>query len=258
MQPLAGESATYYAEYGLANISAYVTVSEKRYSEFLSIFNLTGSLPDLINLKYLVMPQSEYQSQQGKLAGKYSPVFSSASGMLVLENRTVLPKAWLVPTVMVIPDPAQRLGVMSDPRFDAAQVAIVESPPPLTMQPPQSGYLAGAAKVDVYKPNQIVISTSVGQNSLLVLGEKFYSWWYASVDGKRVDIVPVNHILRGVYLTPGEHRIEFVFDPLPFKIGKWLTLSSFVLFAVLAGREWRLRRRRSSEVREGDEPADIA
>ena len=80
MQPLGGESATYYAEYGLANISAYVTVSEKRYTEFLDVFSWTSSLPDMINLKYLVMPEGEYQAQQGRLAGKYSPVFNSGSG----------------------------------------------------------------------------------------------------------------------------------------------------------------------------------
>jgi hypothetical protein len=47
----------------------------------------------------------------------------------------------------------------------------------------------------------------------------------------------VNHILRGVYLTPGEHRVEFLFDPLPFRIGKWITLVSFAVYALFLGRE---------------------
>jgi uncharacterized membrane protein YfhO len=63
------------------------------------------------------------------------------------------------------------------------------------------------------------------------------------VDGKNTPIIPVNHILRGVYLQPGAKTVEFVFDPLPFKIGKYLTLGSLVLFAVLFLRELFLRRR---------------
>jgi hypothetical protein len=46
-----------------------------------------------------------------------------------------------------------------------------------------------------------------------------------------------------VYLTPGTHTVEFVFDPLPFKIGKWLTLGSFAFFAALLAREFLNRRK---------------
>jgi hypothetical protein len=59
------------------------------------------------------------------------------------------------------------------------------------------------------------------------------------VDGRATEIVPVNHILRGVYLTPGKHTVEFRFDPLPFKVGKYLTLASFALFGLMLIREWR-------------------
>jgi hypothetical protein len=57
------------------------------------------------------------------------------------------------------------------------------------------------------------------------------------------EIYPVNHILRGVYLTPGSHRVEFIFDSLPFKVGKWLTLASFAFFVMMLGREYFLKRR---------------
>ena len=63
------------------------------------------------------------------------------------------------------------------------------------------------------------------------------------MDGKPVEIYPVDHVLRGVYLTPGTHRVEFRFDPLPFKIGKYLTLGSFAFFVAMLIREWRIRKR---------------
>jgi hypothetical protein len=242
MQPINEQSATYYAGYGFANISAYVTVSEKRYREFMEVFSLDGRMPDLMNLKYLVMPLNEYQ-RQARLIGKYTQVFSSASGSVVLENRTVLPKAWLVPSVVVISDTRQRLTALNDARFDPAQVAVVESIPPLPLAPPGTAGFPGSVQVDVFEPNRIKISVRPEKNSLLILGEKYYPWWYATIDGKNTPIVPVNHILRGIYLQPGDKTVEFVFDPLPFKIGKYLTLGSLVLFAVLFLRELFLRRR---------------
>lgn len=243
MQPLTLENAHYYADHGFPNISAYVTISEKRYREFLDSFSLLGGMPDIMNLKYLVMSPNQYHAQEGALSGKYTPVFTSSTGELVLENRTVLPKAWLVPSVGVMQDSGKRLAVMrASPLFRPAMVGLVETPPPLAMAPYGRVAEAGSAVVRSYEPNRIVVDAAAHRNALLILGEKYYRWWYAFVDGKQTEIHPVNHILRGVYLTPGRHRVEFVFDPLPFKIGKWLTLASFGFFAIMLVREgWKRR-----------------
>ena len=157
-----------------------------------------------------------------------------------------MPKAWLVPSVAVIADPGQRLGILANAQdFKPDQVAMVESPPPIQLEayPSPAPSPAGKADVTVYEPNRIVVEAQALKNSLLVIGEKYYRWWYASVDGKKTEIVPVDHILRGVYLTPGNHKVEFVVDPLPFKIGKWLTLASLAFFAGMMVREWRFRRK---------------
>jgi len=244
MQPLNDESASYYADNGFANISAYVTISEKRYKQFLDTFNLSGPMADMMNLKYLIVPAYEYESQKTAQFAKYTPVFSSSNGSVVLENRSVLPKAWLVPSVEVVTDPDQRLAILSsNSGFNPAMVALVETPPPIELAPYGQTMTPGVAKVDKYSANQIVVSTSASSNSLLILGEKYYRWWVAKVDGKASPIVPVNHILRGVYIGPGEHRVEFVFDPLPFKIGKYFTLGSIGLFIYLLIREFFVRRR---------------
>jgi hypothetical protein len=200
-----------------------------------------------MNLKYLVMPSGEFEAQKVLLSTKYVPVFNSANGSVVLENKTVMPKAWLVPSVAVITDPGQRLGIMAnDPSFKPDQVALVESPPLLQLEsyPAQSASQAGKAEIRVYQANRIVVEAQVLKNSLLVIGEKYYRWWSATVDGKRTEIVPVDHVLRGVYLTPGTHTVEFRFDPLPFKIGKYLTLASLTFFAMMLAWEWRLRRKK--------------
>lgn len=248
MQPLGDQDALYYADYGLPNISAYVTVSEKRYREFIEGFNFLSGMPDMMNLKYLVMSQQEYEQQKAALGEKYALVFSSPESGVVVENRTVLPKAWLVSSVMVVDDVRKKLEIMnSSPSFQPAQVALVESAPSIPMTPAGQVNSPGTSAVEIYEPNRIVVRTETSANALLVLGEKYYRWWFATVDGSRTPIYPVNHILRGVYLRPGIHRVEFVFDPLPFKIGKYLTLASLAFMVLLLVRELGQRKNRRAE-----------
>lgn len=255
MQPLNEENAHYYSDYGIPNISAYVTISERRYKEFLGAFALDSRMGDMMNLKYLVMPAEQYQKELSGLT-KYRPIFTASNGSVVLENQSVLPKAWLVPSVALVPDPTARLGIISgDPRFDPALVALVEKDPPLQLAPYGSRAPAGTAQVESYQGNRIVVNAAAAQNAMLVLGEKYYKGWNAYVDGKAVEIHPVNHILRGVYLAPGNHKVEFVFDPLPFKVGKYVTLSSFAFFLFLFSRELFQRRGREIFVRRGSDQA---
>ena len=251
MQPLNEENAHYYSDYGFPNISAYVTISERRYKEFVEVLNLGSTMIDMMNLKYVLMPMANYQSQKERL-GKFQPVFTAANGSVLLENSAVLPKAWLVPSVAVVTSPRERLGIMSgDPQFDPALIALVESPPPLVLAQYGKSAGAGTAQLESYESNRIVVHASASANALLVLGEKYYKGWTATVDGKPAQIHPVNHVLRGVYVTPGSHRVEFVFDPMPFKVGKYITLSSFAFFLLLFVKEMLRKREPEAVVPEG-------
>jgi uncharacterized membrane protein YfhO len=129
----------------------------------------------------------------------------------------------------------------SDPGFKPDAVALVESPPPFFMAPYGPRPALGAALVESYGQNRIVVRTNASENTLLVLGEKYYPSWRAEIDGKRAVIQPVDHTLRGVYLPAGGHRVVFDFYSRSFETGKWLTLVSFAFFAVLFVWEWRRR-----------------
>lgn len=221
-------------------------VQQTRWQDVLDNFSFNSAILDMLNVKYVVYPTGQYQQEKAYLPPKLVPVFQSPDGSeIVLQNRAVLPKAWIVATAMVAQDRMQALNTILNPAFDPRTFAVVESAPPLPLagSPSSAAAMAGKVAVDRYENNEITLLADVPANSLLVLGEKFYNGWRALVDGKGVDIYPVDYILRGIYLTPGKHRVEFIFDPLPFKIGKYLTLASFALFAAMLVREWLLHRR---------------
>lgn len=204
---------------------------------------------DVINLKYLIVPSEQFQQEKDRLGNKYTPVFESPDrSEIVLQNRTVLPKGWLVPSVSVLGDPRQALAIMQGPMFDPQRLALVETPPPLAMAPLESPSAGSPGQVTLtrFEGERIDLKVTNNANALLVLGEKYYKGWRAKVDGKATDIHRVNYILRGVYLPPGQHEVSFTFEPLPFKVGKYLTFSSMAVFMVMLFREVWLRRKSGS------------
>lgn len=244
---MTGEDPMHYVSQGISVMYTSNAVQQRRWQEFLDGFTFASSMPDMLNVKYLVIGTAQYAQEKASLGDRYQPVFHSPDGtQVVLENRSVLAKAWLVPAVAQINDLQQTLSILQSPLFDPHKVAIIESPPPFPMASPNSGAVLPpeSAAVTTYESEKISVTAKAQQNTILVLGEKYFQGWTATVDGKPADIYPVDHILRGVFLPPGEHKVEFVFDPIPFKIGKWLTLASFALFAGMLIREWFICRKR--------------
>ena len=242
--PMDGSDPMAYVSNGIPVMFTSNPVQKRRWQEFLDSFNPGSSMPDIMNVRYLMESKEQYAQDKANMGGKYLPVFTAPDGTVVLENQTVLPKAWLAPIAIAVNNSKEALGAMQDPAFNPRLMALVESPPPIQMAPvdaPPSGPI-GEVKVLRYEGERVDLKAVVPQNSMLVLGEKFYKGWRATVDGQPAEIYPVNHVLRGIYVTPGVHDVSFVFDPLPFKIGKYLTLASFAFFLLMLVRELRLRK----------------
>lgn len=245
--PMTGGDPMAYASNKIPVMFTSNPVQQQRWQDFLDAFTIGSSMPDLMNVRYLVYPAAQYAQERAQLGSKYAPVFQSPDGSeVVVENRTVMPKAWLVPSVLTLAQPQQALGIMQSPQFDPRQLGLVESRPPLQLAQPGAVPAAGVGSVQVkrYEGEDIDIAATTAANALLVLSEKYYNGWRATVDGKPADIQRVDYVLRGIYLPPGSHEVRFVFDPLPFKVGKYVTLASFALFALMLVRERREARKR--------------
>ena len=244
--PMDGSDPMQYVSNGIPVMFTSNAVQQMRWQQFLDVFSITGVMPDIMNVKYLVMPTADYQQQRSELGNKFVPVFTPpGAASVILENRKVLPKAWLVPSVLVTTDAAQRISILQNQMFNPVKMALVESQPPFALADPGTAMpLPQKVNITAYEGERIVLDAATTNNALLVLGDKYYKGWKATVDGKNTEIVPVNNVLRGVYLTQGTHKVEFRFDPLPFKIGKYLTFGSFAVFAMMLIREWFLGRKR--------------
>jgi len=91
-----------------------------------------------------------------------------------------------------------------------------------------------------WSPNEIDIYAS--GEGWLVLSEIDYPGWTAAVDGKPVNIVPFDGLLRAVKLDAGDHLVTFEFKPASVYAGVglailgWLAVGVFVF--VRSRKKW--------------------
>ncbi len=168
------------------------------------------------------------------------------------ENIRALPRAWFVREVQARPAAevlqAIKTGRLTDQQpFDPAQTALLETEDfgarAITL--PATGPVSEAqVSVTKYEPQRIELVTRNAQPGFLVLSEIYYRGWEAWIDGQRVPVERVNHVLRGVSVAPGSHRIEFVFRSPGFRNGiRYSLLSLLVLLtgAVISQTGWPRR-----------------
>ena len=68
--------------------------------------------------------------------------------------------------------------------------------------------------VTAYKPDELTYRYQSRNGGLAVFSEIYFPWgWQVTVDGKPVDMVRVNYVLRAVNLPAGDHEVIFRFDP---------------------------------------------
>jgi hypothetical protein len=135
----------------------------------------------------------------------------------VYENPRALPRVMVVPGGQTADfDALLRTGW--PPEIDPRRIVLLEEPAPL---PPRSGDaqpIAGAARILRYGNTAIEIEAEAPDGGFLVLNDAWHPWWRAEVDGQPARILKANVLFRAVPVSPGVHRVRFVFAPLT---GAW-------------------------------------
>ena len=161
----------------------------------------------------------------------------------VYRNRDALPRVFLVGSQRVVRGEEATLAATTDPAFDARRVAITEEPlPGLERGGARASAPPGDTRLVRYEDERVVAVASARRPSLLVLTDVHYPGWKATVDGRPAEVERVNHLLRGVVVPAGTHRVELRYEPLSWRIG-WI-VSCLGLLAVAAVAVAGLRRRR--------------
>ncbi len=171
--------------------------------------------------------------------------FQNPNGDYALFEFTgALPRAKLYSRWQVSTNDEATLKMLASADFDPQQTVLVSTPLPTAGSTNEN---SGTVDFKSYKPADIVFDTKSDAPSVLLLNDKFDPDWHVSVDGKPAEVLRCNFIMRGVYLTPGSHTVEFRFT-LPNK-PLYVTLAALAMGIILIGLLIFLNRRQPAQTR---------
>ncbi len=151
-----------------------------------------------------------------------------------LANPAALGNAWFVEEVKQVNSPDEELNALRG--LNARTTAVVDASK--FKVPAQRYTTAGSGiKLTEYKPNYLKYEATAAQAGLAVFSEVYYAdGWQAFLDGKPVDHIRANYILRAMQVPAGKHTIEFKFEPQSYETGNLVSLvSSVLLMLVVVG-----------------------
>lgn len=155
----------------------------------------------------------------------------------IYQNRNALSRAFVVHRAVLAAEEDAAVTLMQRPDFDPSAEAVVEGSlsedrlAALDRSPAVDG---SSVEITHYSDNRVELLARMDNPGLLVFSDAYYPGWKAYVDGEQVPIYPTDVALRSVFLTAGEHSVEFTYSPTSFRLGAAVTIASLALLLIYA------------------------
>ncbi|MAU00944.1 MAG: hypothetical protein CL608_27680 [Anaerolineaceae bacterium] len=144
-----------------------------------------------------------------------------------------LPRAYLVPNIVEVPDAATAAERLAVPDFEYGTTALVVGETGLA----STGELAeGETAVVLHRTaNSVTLQVTANQPRFLVYSGTHYPGWQAEIDGQPTEIYKTNVALRGIVVPPGSHTVTMTFRPIIFYAGVGVSLGTAVILLLWLG-----------------------
>lgn len=188
---------------------------------------------DMLNVRYVIFRGAPIPSDHPFLQGP---------DYWVVANPMALPRAFIPQRVEAVSDSKARLEKLASPYFDPRAIAYVESPVDLP------NLCHGTAEIVDDLPSRVTVTVRMETAGMVVLADLWDKGWRAYLNGKRAQILRVNHAIRGVLLPAGKGTLEFRYEPESFTWGLGLAgLAGAALLAWVGFIKWKRRLRKVVE-----------
>ncbi|MBW8325896.1 MAG: YfhO family protein [Prolixibacteraceae bacterium] len=146
-----------------------------------------------------------------------------------LSNTHALGNAWFVKEVKLVDKADDEVSSLRN--FDPKLTAVVNKSFEQKMEGFKAGSGDGEIKLTEYQPNYLKYEATVNSGAqLAVFSEIYYpKGWKSFIDGKEVNHIQANYVLRAMVIPEGKHEIEFKFEPASYFVGNKVSLASSVL-----------------------------
>lgn len=194
----------------------YSPAKLRRYQDMIDFYiskelQLLSSAPQ--NMKALNMLNTKYYLQ---------------SGNLVYSNPYAFGNAWFVNSVKSVS--SNNDEILEFKNIDPKTTAVIHTEFSNTIS--ETTYQANGNTIQLtdYKPNHLTYNANCTSKGLAVFSEIYFkNGWQAYIDGKKVDHVRANYILRALEIPQGNHKIEFKFEVSTYSTGNYINMISFLV-----------------------------
>ncbi len=219
---------------GVAN--PLVLADVERYWEGLG--SRSTALYDLLNVRYVIARKDAPLDWD-----KFALAFDGDPDLNVYENRSVLPRAFVVAQVQPAADHEAAWQAIHAADFAPAANAVVEGDAAAL-----AGVTGGQGQVSgvVRTGNRLRFEVAADAPAFVVISQVWYPGWQVRIDGQSTGApLRTDYLFQGVAVPAGTHTVELRFAPLLWRLG-WLLAGVGLLLA--AGLAWlsRLRKGRRS------------
>ena len=205
---VSGNLSSARASYFHKSIGGYNAVKPRRMQQLFDyqIAKNNMEILNMLDVKYVIQTDKE---------GKEFPT----------SNPNANGNAWFVIQVKLVNSADEEMKALDS--LDSKNVAIVNSKEFQIKNKAFAKDSSTTITLDSYKPNHLKYTSNNTNDGLAVFSEMYYGkGWNAFIDGKKVDHIRVDYVLRGLQIPAGKHSIEFKFEPQVIKTGSTITLIS--------------------------------
>ena len=197
------------------------------HQDYLTVYD--SKLLDMLNVKYIVT----FPQDRGIIGDEFELVYSG--DLDIYRNHDAMPRAWLVPEAKYLPKD-QVLDYLVGSAYDPARVVVVEDPNIATSvaNGVNEEVDIGQVAIECYTANQVALTVQANTDAFLVLADQFFPGWQAYVDGKQVEILRANYVMRAVRVPTGHHNVVFHYQPKALQLGARVSLASVSFLFLLA------------------------
>ncbi len=205
-------------------------------ASLMRVANYDSNAVNLLNTKYILTTERIEDDRfplvytdRIPAAQTWDPDREDNLELRVYENKSALPRGFIVHSVKVIKKREQILETLRNPSFDPRKIIILEEEPEESVDNMFLEEGSDQVRFISYKEDEFVLEASLERNGFLFLSEVYYPGWKAYVDGQPTKIYKSNYIFRSIYLDKGVHKVRFVYSPVSFEIGASITVITLMV-----------------------------
>jgi len=256
------------AALGLEIITGYDPFNLRHYQAYMDLLQYGRTLgirvsvwtdlnaiarPDMLaalNVRFIVSPRTLDEPPAGfVLAGSFEeqPQFRFYEGIrrgpvFLYRNERFLGRAFFAATVRLVD--SATAAVREVERADLRETAVVEGASGVALAVDAGDRVAIVRAV----PGELDLNAHTRERRFLVVSEVWHPGWHALVDRRPATLYRTDVALQGLWLEPGDHRVELRFSPPGLTVGLLISATTALvvggligLMAVARGRTRALR-----------------